>query len=167
MKKRNFPAVILLAFAATNAIADEGPVVGVGASRLGVDDIDLSFTLLHGTVGYRFDSGDVFSFTPELRFGVGVTDDDFAGVNFDVDGFYGFGVRGEIEAANAYVFVTPTYTNFELKGSFGGITASEDDWSFGVGIGAGMNLGRDSSIEISYETIEDADAFSIGVRFDF
>lgn len=167
MNKRFFLITLFIALATTDAVAEQGPVVGVGASRLGVDDIDLSFTLLHGSVGYRFDSGDVFSFTPELRFGVGVTDDDFLGVTFEVDSFYGFGVRGEVEAADAYVFVNPTYTNFQLDGSIGGVTASTDDWSFGIGIGAGMNLSRNASIEISYEAVEDADVFGIGVRFDF
>lgn len=160
--------MIFLAFLGNEAAADEGLVVGVGAGRLEVDDAaDLSFTVVQASVGYRFDFGQTFTLTPEIRAGVGADDDTLLGVDIEVDSFYGVALRGELAAGNAYIYAYPTYINYKLKASAGGVSASADDWDSGIGVGAGYKLTAGTSIEISYETIEDADIFALGLRFAF
>lgn len=168
MKRLLFLAMIFLGFVGNGAAADEGLVVGVGAGRLDVDDgVDLSFTLVQASVGYQFDVGETFTLTPEIRAGVGADDDTLLGVDIEVDSFYGVGLRAGIAAGNAYVYAYPTYTNYKLKASAAGVSASADDWDTGIGVGAGYNLTAGTSIEISYESIEDADIFALGLRFAF
>ncbi|MBD3648838.1 MAG: outer membrane beta-barrel protein [Pseudomonadales bacterium] len=144
----------------------EGPVGAVGYANLSDDDVSLG--AITGSLGYRFDTTyQGFSVTPEVRIGLGINDDTYAGVDVELDSLYGFNVRAEWDLGQTYIFVAPSYTNVEVEASFGGITVSDDEWEFGGGLGFGYRLEQTIGLEVSYEVFDDVDVFSAGVRLDF
>ncbi|MEX2130016.1 MAG: outer membrane beta-barrel protein [Pseudohongiellaceae bacterium] len=147
-----------------------GVVAGVGYAQLDADGPTLG--VIVGSIGYQYEVGSSnFSLTPQLRVGFGMQDDSITEsgvrVKIDVDKAYGVDLRGQWDFDNTYFFVAPSYINYEIEGKAAGITVSEDSWEFGAGIGAGLNLSDNASVELSYEHIDEADAFVIGFRYKF
>jgi hypothetical protein len=67
-----------------------------------------------------------------------------------------------------YVYIVPSYGKLELTASANGFSESSDsDWEFGLGGGFGYMVTETTSVEVSYETFDDADVLSIGAKFAF
>lgn len=156
-------SVCLLTLMSSGVFAET--VAGVGFSRLSDDGI--SFGLVQGSVGYKFDINETFSLVPSLRAGFGIGDDDFGGATVELDSFYGADVRGQFDFEKSYVWIAPSYSKVKLSASFGGFSAANSDWEFGGGIGYGYRIDDYISIEASYEGIGGASVFGVGARFNF
>lgn len=130
--------------------------------------LDYELGLFGATVGYRLASSSLFSLTPELRVGFGVEDDHAQGIKLDVERYYGVNLRAQWELArNTWFFVAPSYTNFQAKASGFGVTAREDDWEFGGGLGLGIGLSENTGLELSYEKFDNLQLIGFGLRGRF
>lgn len=170
LKKSLIAALLLAATASANAEL----VGGVSYSRISDDDagVDIDLGALGGTLGYVVNPGSSFLFIPEFRIGFGVSDDSVAllgiPVTADLKTYYGVSFRGQFEASdNLYVYFVPSYINYDIEASGGGVTVSEDSWEFGIGAGVGFNFTESVGAELSYETVDGTDVISVGLRFGF
>ncbi len=152
MESKKLIAGLFWFLAASSAMAD-GWVLSGGYTYVSEDvgnidnivgDTDISLGAIAGGIGYRFNTGDAFSITPELRLGFGVGDDDvsvFRGIyggtstaDIKLNRLAGVTIRGQHEVSDSiYVFAQPSYINVEVEASAGSVSASADDWVFGYG----------------------------------
>jgi hypothetical protein len=160
--------LLMTGLAAQHSHAD-GLELGAGVSRLSAEGAgpDVTFGTLHGSVGYKFGSGEGFFLTPEIRFGTGIKEDTVLGVDVDLNHFYGVNLRAGLDSGNTYFFVYPSYTNYKLKASAGPLSVPLYNWELGIGVGTGFNFSEQSAVEFSYEKIDDADALGITLRLRF
>lgn len=149
-------------------------VGGVSYSRVSDDDAGISVDLgtIGGTLGYVVNPGSDFLFIPEFRVGFGVSDDSMVIATVPVEAkiktYYGATLRGQFQANDSvYLYVAPSYINYDLEVTAGGITASADDWEFGIGAGVGVKFMDNIGAELSYESVDSADVISLGLRFTF
>jgi len=144
---------------------------GIGYTNVSDDDgdIDISLGGIVASAGYQYQVNDGFQLVPEVRIGTGVSDDTVFGVDVELDSFYAVSLRGEYTLAdNMYVYIVPSYGKLELTASANGFSESSDsDWEFGLGGGFGFMVTETTSVEVSYETFDDADVLSIGAKFAF
>lgn len=178
--------ILLAALMLTGSVAVAAPNEGTSGNWVGgisyanlsdeEDGLDISLGALVGSLGYKIESGSSFYFMPEVRVGVGITDDTVTvfGVDVDVelDSFLALSVKGQFELENGvYLYAAPTYANaeFTASASQGGQSASatEDSWEFGLGLGAGYNFNPSTSLEASYEQFDGTDVLSVGLKFSF
>ena len=165
---RKFITVLLLS--AMPFAANAGWVGGVGYVNLSDSEggIDISLNAIAASIGYRFESETNFSFMPELRYGFGVGDDDILGVKVEIESILALSVRGQYDfESGVYLFGAPAYANLDVKASSGGLSASDDDWEFGVGGGIGYMFSEQASGELSYETYDGTDVIGVAVKVSF
>ncbi len=159
--------LIGLAFLIASVPASAQWVAGGGYVNLSDEDdfFDVSLGGIYGSLGYLMAQDGGFSFMPELRVGVGISDDTISGFDIELDSFIALSVRGQYDIdSNFYVYAAPSYARVELTASAFGMSASEDDWEFGVGGGFGYKFSEKGWLELSYETYDGTDAFSVGFR---
>jgi len=173
-KKISF-AVILMGFSYA-AIANW--VGGINYHHI-VDEangIKINLSAISGSLGHKILMQDNIYMIPTIRVGVGVKDDTVTLMSVDVDaeidGFFGVSLKGQMEVNNnVYMFVAPSYANFNVTASAVGngqqVSATEDTWNFGIGAGAGYRFGESHSAELSYERFDGVDVWSAGLKFDF
>ena len=66
-----------------------------GISYVQLDEDDISVAALVGSVGYRYAINETVTVVPELRVGLGVKDDSFAGTDVKINGLVAGAVRAE------------------------------------------------------------------------
>jgi opacity protein-like surface antigen len=143
--------------------------VGSGYINLSEDDgvVDLSLGAIYASAGYEYSSGQM-TFMPELRLGVGVSDDTIQGVNIEVDTFFSASIRGQYNVTDSFgVFLQPSYSRLEVTGSLNGQSFTDDNWEFGFGGGAAFKLSETASLEAAYESVDGSDVLSVAARFKF
>ena len=97
------------------------------------DGLDISLGGIYGSAGYLYKNGQV-TFMPEIRIGVGVSDDKIGQVNLEIDSFLALSIRGQYDVTKDFsVFAQPTYGRLEVSANAGGQSVSEDEWEFGFG----------------------------------
>lgn len=143
-----------------------------GLSYVQVDDDDITVGALVTNFGYRYQLSDTFALTPEVRFGAGVKDDGFAGINFKLKSVIAGALRAELTVSDYfYAFGVASYGDYKFKLSIPGVaseTASSSDAGYGGGIGFRLPNSPDNlSIEIGYEDIDSIGVFSTGLRYRF
>lgn len=141
----------------------------VGGSYVDFSDDDISLGALAASVGYSFPSEGGFSFTPELRVGFGMSDDDIAvngvAVKVELDQLIGLNLRTKYSfSSGAYLLLLPSYTKYEISAEAGGFSVSEDTTEFGIGVGGGFQINDAFALEAAFEKIDDADALSLSLR---
>ncbi len=159
-----------MAFLAFSIPASAQWVAGGGYVNLSDDDdgIDVDVGAIYGSLGYLIEGEGNFSFLPEIRLGIGISDDTVFGVDVELDSFFALSVRGQYDFdSGLYLFAAPSYARAEFTASSGGISASEDDWEFGIGGGAGYRFQDNFWGEVGYETYDGTDALSIGFKYAF
>lgn len=144
--------------------------MGAGYLHLSDDDVDLG--ALAASLGYRFDLSPGVVFVPEIRGGFGVKDEEVGAIELDVDSFFAFSPRLQLESdTGLYAFVTASYAYLEVgaEADFGQgtINLSEDDWDFGGGLGAGYMFTDQVGLEASYENFSGTDIFGLNLRINF
>lgn len=169
MKSLGTLLIVVLAGVGGNAMAEneDGGVIGFGARQLSAEGagFDTSFRLLDVALGYRAYASDGITFTPELRIGLGLTDEVVGTETVSVENYYGFGLRTEFGTGALYGFVVPSYTRYEASASGSILSASEQDWEFGVGGGVGFRFaGGTAAFEVSYESVEQTDIVGLAFR---
>lgn len=164
-------ALLAAAILGTSLSASANWKLGVGYGNISdsEDGIDLSLGGLMVSAGYQFDLTESVSLTPQLRYGLGIQDDEVSGVDIELDNFYALSLKASTTLGEkAYAYVVPSYGKLELTGSAGGYSVSADsDWEFGFGAGVGYNVSENTSIEVSYESFDGADLIGLGARFTF
>jgi opacity protein-like surface antigen len=165
----NFKVLLGVGLIAASSFASAAWTTSGGYASISDSDdgIDLKLGAVYVSAGYEFLSTD-FTIMPELRLGVGVTDDTVLGVNVEVDSFIAFSVRGTLNLTNNVgLFLQPTYTRLDLTANAMGQSESADDSELGFGGGASYKLSDMASIEAAYEVIDGTDVISFGYRYHF
>lgn len=165
---KNF--LIALSFLFISIPASAQWVAGGGYLNVSDDDggVDVSLGGLYGSVGYVIESEGNFYFLPEVRLGVGISDDTVFGVDVELDTFFALSVRGQYDFdSGLYLYAAPSYARAEFTASSGGVSVSDDDWEFGIGGGAGYKFSDTVWGELSYETFDGTDIVSLGLKFGF
>ena len=86
----------------------------------------------------------------------------------ELDSFLAFSLRGQYDfQSGLYLYAAPSYARAEFTASAGGVSVSEDDWEFGIGGGAGYKFTDQFWGEVSYESYDGTDAFSLGFKVAF
>lgn len=131
---------------------------------------------LVGSLGYRIAGEGNWSFQPEVRYGVGITDDSVRGfspsppapqVDVELDNMYGVVARFQYQTdGNAYLFVQPTLTRIELDAgtNLAVRPLNDPEWAFGADIGAGFMFGERFGLEGSYGVIDKESVFTAALR---
>ena len=165
--KRLLTAIAFLAFSIP---ASAQWVAGGGYLNLSDDDdgIDVDVGGIYGSLGYLIEGEGNFSFLPEIRLGVGVSDDSVLGFDVELDSFFALSLRGQYDfESGLYLFAAPSYARAEFTVSSGGFSDSDDDWEFGIGGGAGYRFQDNFWGEVGYETYDGTDALSFGFKYAF
>jgi hypothetical protein len=118
----------------TSSVASADWTFSGGYANFSEDDsgLDISLGALYASAGYHFES-DEFVFMPELRLGVGISDDNVLGVNVEIDSFFAASIRGQYNVTESFgVFLQPSYGRLELTASADGQSFTDDDWEFGL-----------------------------------
>lgn len=162
-------AAVLLALSAM-APAHAEWTMSAGYLHLSEDEFDLG--ALGASLGYRFELNPGVVFIPEIRGGFGVIDEEVGSVDVELDSFFAFSPRLQLESdAGLYGFITASYANakFSAEASFGqgGFRVSDDDWDFGGGVGAGYMFTDQMGLEASYENFSGTDIFGLNLRINF
>ncbi|WJG10497.1 outer membrane beta-barrel protein [Aliiglaciecola sp. LCG003] len=135
------------------------------------DGADISLGVIYATAGYTYESGSM-TFMPSLRLGTGISDDNVSiygvNVNVEIDSLVVASIRGQYNVTEDFgVFLQPSYGRLEATASAGGFSETADDWEFGFGGGATFKVSETTSIEAIYESFDEADVFSAGIRMTF
>lgn len=168
MKKK----LIALAFAVTSPLAFAGGYVGgsYSAMEASVDgfDGDLSLGTINVTGGYQLNDYTAV----EVRAGLGVGDDSYSGVEFEIDNYVGAYVKVGVPAGDFYPYALAGFTRGKVTASASGASASdsESDTSFGVGVA--YNVSEQVSLSAEYANLLDKDGvtidgFTFGVNYNF
>lgn len=164
-------ALLAAALVSVTMSASANWVLGVSYSNLSDSegDIDISLGGVVASAGYKYAVNQTFSIVPELRYGIGVSDDEVFGVDLELDSFYALSLRGEFDVTeNVYAYIAPSYGKLEVTASAGGFSESDtSDWEFGIGGGLGYKFNPTTSAEVSYESFDGTDVLSIGAKFAF
>jgi len=162
-------AVSALVLASTSAMA--GWSVGGGYTNLSdsADGVDLSLGVLSANVGYSFESASSdWSVMPELRVGTGIQDDIVYDAGVEVERLIVLSTRFNYQATDAVsFFIQPSYANLKVKASYMGMSATDDEWEFGVGGGSNFKLSDQWSLEALYESYDGSNAISFAARYSF
>jgi len=158
-----------LLVASSSALADQGTF---GFSFLYIDDGDVGLGAFAATAGFVLEVNDTFSIIPEFRGAVGINDDRFEGIDYELKSLVGANLRFEFDVSDAaYVFLSPSYNRYKVKASApvagGTFSVSGSDDSFGFGGGVGFYVNEGFSIEAAYERIDGINVVTLGSRWRF
>lgn len=143
-------------------------VAGGGYINLSEDDLDVSVGGVFASLGYQIDAEGNFTFIPELRIGVGVSDDTVEGITVELSTFFALSMRGQYEFdSGLYLYAAPSFAQaeFDFSGFLG--SGSEDESEAGIGGGVGYKFSETAWGELSYEAFDGIDALSIGFKVAF
>ncbi|GEA11955.1 outer membrane beta-barrel protein [Alteromonas sp. KUL49] len=164
-------ALLAAAILGTSLSASANWELGVGFGNFSDSDdgVDLSLGGLMVSGGYQFDLTESVSLTPQLRYGIGLQDDEVSGIDVELDNFYALSVKAQtMLGEGVYAYLVPSYGKVELTGSAGGFSISADsDWEFGYGAGLGYMVSDTAWLEVSYESFDGTDLLSFGAKFTF
>ncbi len=175
LKKLLLGTLILTASTITQA---NSWVAGIGYMNVSEseDDMDINLGAITASLGYKFQVTDTLYIIPEVRLGTGVAKETIniwdVNVDIEIKSFSAISVKAQWELDNGlYFFAAPTYANLDIKAtaSYGGNSesASEDSNEFGLGGGIGYSFNESISTELMFETYEDLNALTVGVKFSF
>lgn len=170
-------AVFLMAGATLNGHAQVTSSVGLSYLP---DYRDVELGAVVGSVGYRFQGDNGWSFQPDVRAGTGVIDDTTplfsmsaaAAVPTDIDLEYLLGAEARVQyqpGEGIYFFAQPTLTQIEIDAGnvTGSSLLSDTEWEFGADIGAGFLFDARFGVEGSVGLIDGESVFDAGLRLYF
>jgi hypothetical protein len=164
-------SLLVLSLLALPLTASANWLVGAGYANLSTEDDgrELSLGTVYGSLAYEFIKADSqFSFVPELRIGTGISDDTVDSIKVEVNSFTALSIRGQYNYSNGvYLYVMPSYAYLDSKASFRGNSVSDDEWEFGFGGGVGKKINAKTSVEASFESYDETDVFSVGIKYAF
>jgi outer membrane immunogenic protein len=148
------------------ALAQPGQFyVTAGYAHINSDDVDLGAAVFRG--GYNFTE----NFGGELELGFGINDDTIGGVKVELKNSIGaFGVVRAPIAPNFDVFARAGVVRSEVKASFGGSSASDDDTALALGLGGNLGFNEYHGLRFGYtwqDYDESANVFDISYVLRF
>lgn len=144
-----------------------GPYVGGDYAFIDADIVDLG--ALAFKAGYQMSDWAAI----EARIGFGAQDDDYAGVNVELDNFYGgYFLAGLPNDSTFYPYLVAGYTRMEVEASAFGMSESADDSDFSYGIGSRIGINESLAGNVEFMRYldtegEEIDAISLGLIFKF
>ncbi len=158
----------LLLGASMSANADWTPSIGYASLSDDSGVTDLSVGAAYVGLGYTFEQ-DAFTIMPQLRLGYGINDDRIMNAKVEMDNFVAASVRGQYNVTESFgLFIQPSYARFRATVSADGVSASvKSDWEFGIGGGAKYVVDEHTALEAVYETFDESDVISVGLRITF
>lgn len=145
------------AVAADNGWYAEGHYLSVGDS-----DIDI------GGIGLALGNNVHENFAVEFVVGTGVGDDSYAGVEYELDSYYGIVLKPNMDLGDrANIFLNLGYLDLDVSGStsVASATASVDEFMWGIG--AQVDFTEQMYGSVSFIDIDDTDGFKISVGYNF
>lgn len=158
-------SILFIASALTGAslsTASEGWYGKAGLANLDLDAV--SFNSIYVGAGYDFKMTESFYLAPEIRYTVGIDDDDFFGQSFDLDSGLFVGLRGTLKSENGFYGFGSVGWGDITVGTQGG-DASDDEIGFGAGLG--YEFSDKFALEVSFEDFDGSDLISLGTKFRF
>ncbi|WP_440902989.1 outer membrane beta-barrel protein [Catenovulum sp. SX2] len=133
---------------------------------------DISISSINGELGYKYASSSQFSIIPTVRLGFGLASDEvdtfWDTIELEIDNYFIFSVRAQYQFDNGfYLYAVPSYGTYKISASMGDISGSDSSSEFGAGVGVGKYITDSTSIEASFESVDETDLISIGLKFDF
>lgn len=130
---------------------------------------ELKQGVVYGGIGYEYKL-DKIIIMPEIRLGVGVGDENIlidigdgqaTEVILEIDNFISASLRGQYNLNDKFgVFFQPSLSILEKS-------ITDDDIEFTMGAGVAFKISDKVQFEAIYESIDDNDAVSVGLRFKF
>lgn len=170
-------AGLLLSTTATVASANDvysssNQIGGLGYMNVSDDSgPEVNIDVLVGSIASRHNVSQSFSFVPELRLGVGISDDTVTvesgeRVEMELEYLLALSLKAQLDVTESlYVFLNPTYAYSSLKSSSETYRASGTNSEFGIGTGAGFEFGNGVAVELSIDKFSDARIASVGLKF--
>jgi outer membrane immunogenic protein len=140
----------ITAFASAPAFSQENPLIGRTYVGVGYDHTQtgtINTGVVSGTVGYNFTP----NFAVEGSGGIGVNDDNVAGVEIRTRGQLGAFAVGKAPVSDRVELLGRVgYLHQWVKAEAAGIEAESDDGSFAIGAGAQFNIDEANGIRFDY-----------------
>ena len=160
--------VILLLVAPFSAYAQWSGGVAYSSGAQDGDGVDVDLGMVSASLAYSFGESNGFSNIVEVRLGTGASDDTLLGVDVELDSFVQIAYRPQFEIDNNfYVYGLLSYASVEFELSALGASTTVDGDEAGIGAGIGYRLTDSVDAEVSYESIDDFDVFTLGLKFGF
>lgn len=143
------------------------PYLGLDYTHLEDSDIELGALTLKG--GYQLNDWAAV----ELRGGLGIVDDDYRGVDAELEHYIGGYFRAGLPNDSAiYPYVIAGYTHGKIKASFAGFSNSDSEGDFSYGLGASLRLDElwSANVEVMRyfdKSNVELDGVSVGVTYKF
>ena len=152
-----------------SAQASAQTVTSFGYYNAHENDLDVDLGVLVGSVGYQFAPNDAIRIVPEVRGGIGVTDESILGAEIKIRNVVAAALRVELAISEpVYLYTVSSYGEYEFKAEdrvLGSATVSDDDFGFGGGVG--FNASQELAFEAGYEDVGGLDVFNASVRVRF
>lgn len=139
-----------------------------GASYSQFEYEELSIGVIGASVGYKMPTESAFSVTPQLRLGMGLSEDSYGGFDVEIDSFVALSAKGQYDFTPVfYGFIEPSYGQAKMSVSPSVGVEIDDDWEFGIGGGLGYTFTDFIAAEVQYETYDETDVLSLNLRFSY
>ena len=144
---------------------------GGSYAQLDTDIADVEFDLGALTFNAGYQINDYVAV--ETRLGAGIADDDYEGIDLELDQFWGVYAKVGIPTGAAfYPYVVLGYTKAELELSGNGYSESDSGNDTSYGIGANFSVNDNVGVFAEYMNWYDKDeveitGFNIGVNYKF
>lgn len=166
---------VLALFVALPVAAEDGMYVGVNFVK--VDYKESGFPTVSPTaIAFRLGKELTPNFAVEGRFGTGLSDDavTVSGVRVavEVESFYGAYARGILPLGAVSLYGLLGYTKGEITARAGAVSVSADDSDITLGLGADINLSKNSAINLEIAQLlegtgYEANSMSVGYKHSF
>ena len=173
MFKKTAIALTLFSLSLTASASDWQVGGGFGSLSESSGGEDISLNIIYGSAAYKIQKDNSnFFFVPELRIGTGIGDDSVnvfdSNISIEVDRFIALSIRGQLDYDNgAYIYIMPSYTNFEINANYRETSTSDKGWELGIGAGVGYRLNKNVSVEAGYETYDDANLLTVSFKYTY
>jgi len=144
-----------------------GPYIGGDYALIDADIVDLGALVFKG--GYQLTDWAAI----EARVGFGLQDDDYYGIDVELDNFFGgYFLAGLPNTSIFYPYVIAGYTRMEIDVSGYGVSDSADDSDFSYGIGSRITITESLAGNVEFmryfdDGDGDIDAINFGLIFKF
>ncbi|PKG97726.1 outer membrane beta-barrel protein [Paraglaciecola sp. MB-3u-78] len=141
---------------------------------------DANVNAVAAVAGYSFHYSDNITITPEISYGVGISEDEDNSVgggcslcdiiyraDVELDSVVRISTKFSYELNSDFkLFTTPAFSFTDLSSNLSGLTVS-DDSDFGVDFGGEYNIGKHWSAQASYGLYQYSELWNFGIRYTF
>jgi hypothetical protein len=144
---------------------------------------DANINAIAAVAGYFFRYSDNITITPEVSYGVGISEDEnnrvgggcslcdiIYSADVELDSIVKFSTKFSYELNSDFkLFATPTISFTDFSSNLSDLTESDDsdDSDFGFDLGGEYNIGKHWSAQASYGLYQYSEFLNFGVRYTF